>query len=88
MIEQGEGRIIRQGNTNPQVKIFRYVTKSSFDAYNWQLLEQKQKFKGRNSKIKLDVDEKADNKVFLMEKYDVTEAVLPHIQADGGHFFP
>jgi hypothetical protein len=43
-IEQQEGRIIRQGNQNPQVHIFRYVTKGTFDAYSWQLLENKQKF--------------------------------------------
>jgi N12 class adenine-specific DNA methylase len=43
-IEQQEGRIIRQGNQNPQVHIFRYITKGTFDAYSWQLLENKQKF--------------------------------------------
>ena len=41
---QQEGRIIRQGNMFPQVKIFRYITKGTFDAYSWQLLENKQKF--------------------------------------------
>ena len=34
-IEQQEGRILRQGNTNPKVKIFRYVTEGTFDAYSW-----------------------------------------------------
>lgn len=43
-IEQQEGRIIRQGNMFPQVRIFRYITKGTFDAYSWQLLENKQKF--------------------------------------------
>ena len=43
-IEQGEGRILRQGNTNPEVIIIRYVTKKSFDAYMWQTLATKQKF--------------------------------------------
>jgi N12 class adenine-specific DNA methylase len=43
-LEQREGRIIRQGNTNPKVKIFRYVTESTFDSYMWQLIENKQKF--------------------------------------------
>ena len=43
-IEQQEGRIIRQGNRFPKVKIFRYITKGTFDAYSWQLLENKQKF--------------------------------------------
>ncbi|MBP3633913.1 MAG: DEAD/DEAH box helicase family protein [Oscillospiraceae bacterium] len=41
---QREGRILRQGNENKQVKIFRYITEGSFDAYSWQLLETKQRF--------------------------------------------
>ena len=41
---QREGRILRQGNTNQKVKIFRYITEGSFDAYSWQLLETKQRF--------------------------------------------
>lgn len=41
---QREGRILRQGNENEKVKIFRYITKASFDAYSWQLLETKQRF--------------------------------------------
>ena len=43
-VEQREGRILRQGNTNKEVEILRYVTKESFDAYSWQLIETKQKF--------------------------------------------
>lgn len=43
-IEQREGRILRQGNLNKIVMIFRYVTKESFDAYSWQTLETKQKY--------------------------------------------
>ena len=43
-IEQQEGRILRQGNLNEKVKIFRYVTESTFDSYSWQLIENKQKF--------------------------------------------
>ena len=46
-IEQQEGRILRQGNLNPKVKIFRYVTESTFDSYSWQLIENKQKFIGQ-----------------------------------------
>jgi hypothetical protein len=46
-IEQQEGRILRQGNTNPKVKIFRYVTEGTFDSYSWQLIENKQKFIGQ-----------------------------------------
>ena len=43
-LEQRAGRIIRQGNTNPDVHIRRYVTKDTFDSYMWQLVENKQKF--------------------------------------------
>jgi Helicase conserved C-terminal domain len=39
-IEQREGRILRQGNLNDEVRIYRYVTEGSFDAYMWQTLEQ------------------------------------------------
>jgi N12 class adenine-specific DNA methylase len=46
-IEQQEGRILRQGNMNPKVKIFRYVTEGTFDSYSWQLIENKQKFIGQ-----------------------------------------
>lgn len=41
---QREGRILRQGNENEKVHIFRYITEGSFDAYSWQLLETKQRF--------------------------------------------
>ena len=43
-IEQREGRILRQGNSNSQIQIFRYVTEGSFDAYMWQTLETKARF--------------------------------------------
>ncbi len=43
-VEQREGRILRQGNKNAVVQIFRYVTEGSFDAYMWQTLETKAKF--------------------------------------------
>ncbi len=46
-LEQRAGRIIRRGNENKKVKIFRYVTKGTFDAYNWGLVENKQKFIGQ-----------------------------------------
>lgn len=46
-IEQQEGRILRQGNRNERVKIFRYVTENTFDSYSWQLIENKQKFIGQ-----------------------------------------
>lgn len=43
-LAQRLGRIVRQGNTNPEVEIFRYVTEGTFDAYLYQLVENKQKF--------------------------------------------
>ena len=43
-MEQRSGRIIRQGNSNPDVDIYRYVTEQTFDAYLYQLVEGKQKF--------------------------------------------
>lgn len=43
-IEQREGRMVRQGNENKEVAIYRYVTESTFDAYSWQLIENKQRF--------------------------------------------
>ncbi len=43
-LEQRMGRIVRQGNMYPTVDIYRYVTKNTFDAYSWQIIEAKQKF--------------------------------------------
>jgi hypothetical protein len=43
-LEQRSGRIIRQGNRNPEVDIYRYVTEGTFDAYSYQLVENKQRF--------------------------------------------
>jgi hypothetical protein len=43
-VEQREGRILRQGNRNSSVQVYRYVTEGSFDAYMWQTLETKAKF--------------------------------------------
>ena len=43
-VEQREGRILRQGNENAEVSIYRYVTEGSFDAYMWQALETKARF--------------------------------------------
>ncbi len=62
---QREGRIIRQGNENPEVEIYSYVTEETFDAYLYQLVENKQKFIGQimTSKSPVrsaeDVDEQA-----------------------------
>ncbi|MCR5778228.1 MAG: DEAD/DEAH box helicase family protein, partial [Lachnospiraceae bacterium] len=46
-LQQQEGRILRQGNRNAKVKIFRYVTEGTFDSYSWMLIENKQKFIGQ-----------------------------------------
>jgi len=46
-VEQREGRILRQGNTNEEVTVYRYVTEGSFDAYMWQALETKARFIGQ-----------------------------------------
>lgn len=46
-VEQRDGRILRQGNDNEEVAIYRYVTEGSFDAYMWQALETKAKFIGQ-----------------------------------------
>ena len=43
-LEQRAGRIVRQGNMNPEVHVYRYVTEGTFDAYLWQTIENKQKF--------------------------------------------
>lgn len=46
-IEQREGRIIRQGNQNAEVYIYRYITEDTFDSYSWQTIERKQKITGQ-----------------------------------------
>lgn len=43
-VTQREGRMLRQGNKNDDVAVYRYITNGSFDAYSWQLLENKQRF--------------------------------------------
>lgn len=59
-VEQRDGRIMRQGNLNPDVEIIRYVTEGSFDAYMWQTLERKAKFINQIMKGSLDVREIED----------------------------
>ena len=46
-VEQREGRVLRQGNENEEVAVYRYVTEGSFDAYMWQALETKARFIGQ-----------------------------------------
>ena len=59
-VAQREGRILRQGNLNPQVEIFRYVTERSFDGYMWQTLERKARFIGQVMHGRLDTREITD----------------------------
>jgi N12 class adenine-specific DNA methylase len=59
-IEQREGRIIRQGNQNPEVRVIRYVVAGSFDAYMWQTVERKAKFIAQVMGGKLDVRQVED----------------------------
>ena len=59
-LEQREGRILRQGNQNPEVSIYRYVVEGSFDAYSWQTVERKAKFIAQVMRGRLDVRELDD----------------------------
>lgn len=90
-LAQREGRIVRQGNENPEVDIFTYVTEQTFDAYLYQLVENKQKFIGQimTSKSPVrsaeDVDEQAlsyaeikalaTGNPYIKEKMDLDVAV-------------
>jgi len=59
-LEQRDGRILRQGNNNEEVEIYRYVTEETFDSYSYQLVEQKQKFIGQIMTSKAPVRSAAD----------------------------
>jgi hypothetical protein len=59
-VAQREGRIIRQGNLNPEVQIYRYVTQRSFDGYMWQNLQRKAAFIGQVMHNRLDAREISD----------------------------
>lgn len=90
-LQQREGRIIRQGNENPEVNIYSYVTEETFDAYLYQLVENKQKFIGQimTSKSPVrsaeDIDEQAlsyaeikalaTGNPYIKEKMDLDVAV-------------
>ncbi len=67
---QREGRILRQGNKCEAVQIFRYITRGSFDAYSWQLLEAKQKF----------ISQILSGHVVVREGDDVDESVLTYAE--------
>jgi N12 class adenine-specific DNA methylase len=59
-VAQRDGRILRQGNLNPQIEIIRYVTEKSFDGFMWQTLERKARFIGQVMHGRLDSREIAD----------------------------
>ncbi len=59
-VEQREGRILRQGNQNPEVQILRYVVEGSFDAYSWQTVERKARFIAQIMRGRLDTREIED----------------------------
>ena len=59
-VAQREGRILRQGNLNPEVRVYRYVVRQSFDGYLWQTLERKSRFIAQVMRGRLDVREIED----------------------------
>ena len=59
-VAQREGRIVRQGNLNPEIQIYRYVTQRSFDGYMWQSLQRKAAFIGQVMHNRLDAREIGD----------------------------
>ena len=59
-VAQREGRIVRQGNLNPEVQIYRWVTQGSFDGYMWQTLERKARFINQVIRGRLDAREIGD----------------------------
>ena len=67
---QREGRILRQGNENKAVRVFRYITKASFDAYSWQLLEMKQRF----------ISQIMSGKATMRDGTDIDDAVLNYAE--------
>lgn len=69
-VEQREGRILRQGNRYNAVHVIRYVTKGTFDAYNWSIIENKQKF----------ISQVMTSGTITREATDVDEAVLNYAE--------
>ena len=63
-VEQREGRILRQGNDNAEVAVYRYVTEGSFDAYVWQALETKARF---IAQVEKNVSELVDHDIRIVE---------------------
>lgn len=69
-IVQREGRLIRQGNTNDKVFRFRYITAGTFDAYSWQLLENKQRF----------ISQFMSNNLVCRDVRDIDDTVLTYAE--------
>ena len=83
-MSQREGRIIRQGNENPEVEICTYVTENTFDSYLYQLVENKQKFIGQimTSKSPVRSDEDIDEQALsYAEKKAAGSAILEACRA-------
>lgn len=69
-IEQREGRILRPSNENKKVQIYRYITKGTFDAYLWQIVEQKQRF----------IDQVMNNRLVNRAVEDIDEKSLSYAE--------
>lgn len=69
-LEQRLGRIVRQGNGNDEVEVYRYVTKDTFDAYSWQLIENKQNF----------ISQILTSKSLARSAEDIDESVLSYAE--------
>lgn len=81
-LEQRAGRIVRQGNSNPEVHIYRYVTENTFDAYLYQLVETKQKFVGQvmTSKTPVRSIEDVDEAALSYAEIKMLATGNPHIK--------
>lgn len=81
-LQQREGRIIRQGNENPEVDIYTYVTENTFDSYLYQLVEGKQKFIGQimTSKSPVRSAEDIDETALSYAEIKALCAGNPHIK--------
>lgn len=87
-VEQRDGRIVRQGNMNPDVRILRYVTKRSFDAFMWQKLDTKSKFIGqvlsgsRGSRTAEDIDNPLPEAAEMKAAATGDPRILEHAELD------
>ena len=81
-LEQRAGRTVRQGNENPKVGLYRYVTEGTFDAYCWQLVEGKQKFSSQimTSKSPVRSCEDVDATALSYAEIKMLAADNPHIK--------